>query len=204
MQDLPSLQNLPEWTRLIDFKLIALPTYDSCLGSPSFPAFRFYPCVYSEIALIVLLSSLMRLCLNSNHRKFDYSLKLYRRLFCLTLCHWVSPRFARCSQGAETPRGAGQGLLRWHHSAEGPTGTSEARHWYLVSKGLGCVTLVWVSSAKQALWPGLSPPSGIISGCCKLSWFFWFLEGGPEGRTKAFQTPKALGQWRRPEADGVG
>lgn len=118
--------------------------------------FGFYPCVYSEITLIVPLLSLMSLCLNSNHRKFDYGLKSHRRLFCLTLRHWVSPRFALRSHGAEIPRAAGQGLLRWHRSAEGPTSTSAARHWCLVSEGLSCVTPGWISSGKQALRPDLN------------------------------------------------
>lgn len=83
--DLLNLQNLPECTQLIDFKLITVPRYDSCLGSPCFPVFGFYPCVYSEITVIGLLLSLMRLYLNSNHRKFDYGLKLRRRLFWLTV-----------------------------------------------------------------------------------------------------------------------
>lgn len=89
VQDLLSLQTPPDCTQLIDFKLIALPMYNACWGSQCFAVFGFYPSVYSEITLMVLLLSLMPLYLNSNHRKFDYGLKLHRCLFCLSLCHWV-------------------------------------------------------------------------------------------------------------------
>lgn len=175
VQDLLSLQTPPDCPQLVDFKLIALPIYSACWGSQCFAVFGFYPSVYSEIKLMVLLLSLMPLYLNSNHRKFEYGLKLHRCLFCLSVCHWV-PGLPSVHMGLRHLWAQVRGGIALQKDPP-------AWHWCSVSKGFSCITPVWISSAKQGLWPGLSASSIILSGCCKLYQFFSLSEGEPEGWT---------------------